>query len=82
MERPEGELYGVAVGMCLLDIGWSTRELARRLGTTPVIIKRIIEGQGRLANQRLTVAESKTLLEIAAFMREHKMPRRKTPSRK
>lgn len=82
MERPKGELYGRAVSLCLLDIGWSVRELARRLGTTPVIIQRIIDGSGRLANQRLTFAESQRLQEIADFIRDHKMPRRKTPSRK
>lgn len=74
-------MYGQAVGLCLLDIGWSIRELARRIGANNVIVTRIINGQGKTPNQRLTKAESERLQEIADFMRAHKMPRRKTPSR-
>lgn len=75
-------MYGQAVGLCLLDIGWSVREFARRIGTDQMIVSRIINGRGKTPNQRLTAAESKRLREIADFMRTHKMPRRQTPSRK
>lgn len=81
MQKIGKELYGRDVGLCLLDIGWSSNELARRLGTTPVIINRILAGQGRTPNQRLTVAESESLLRLAEFIRTNKLPRRENPSR-
>jgi len=69
--------YGFAVSHRLLMIGWSERELARRIGASQAQVSRITHSTGR---QCLSVSESEALDKIAAFIVENPMPRRSSPA--
>lgn len=76
MKEPD-LVYGAELVRCLIIIGWSERELGRRIGATQATITRTAKSKG---TRTLNKAESARLREITKFMSEHPMPRRKTPS--
>ena len=67
-------LTGVTLALHLLTIGWTERELARRLGRSQSDVARI--GQGRGA---LPADESAWIVHLSDFHRAHPAPRKKVP---
>ena len=72
--EPIARLSGRALGLHLLTIGWTERELARRLGRSQSDVARIGQGQGALLPN-----ESAWLVCLSDFHRQHPAPRKKAP---
>lgn len=74
--NPVAGLYGSRLMRCLIIMGWSERELARRIGVPQSRVTRITKSSG---SRTLTEGESKALLKLVAFVEENPLPRRTDP---
>lgn len=61
----------VQMGQRLVDLGWTNRELARRLGTHPTTVQRWAHGR-----QEIPAPVEEWLTNLARMVRKNPPPRR------
>jgi len=71
--EPERELSGYRLHRRLLVLGWTERELARRLGRSQTDMRRILAGA-----RSLSESESAWIVKLSDFMRDNPPPRRRS----